>query len=53
MNMGQGFERLIYFLMSFLMILHLVACIWLIIGMYEYGDDDGTSWIDSEIYDGD
>ena len=48
MNVGVGLERLIYFILSFLLLLHLVACLWLIIGVYQYGVED--SWVDDDLY---
>jgi len=47
MHIGAGFERLIYFFLSFVLVLHLVACLWLVIGKYEYGIED--SWIDGDV----
>jgi len=33
--------------MTFLLVLHLVACLWLIIGKYEYGNQD--SWVGDDL----
>jgi len=37
LNIGIGFERVIYFVLSFLLILHITTCLWLIVGGLERG----------------
>ena len=32
LNVGPGFERLVYFILSFLLVLHIATCLWLIVG---------------------
>ena len=51
MHISQGMERLLQFFMSFLLLMHLVACLWLIIGNYEYGHL--PTWVDEDLYNSD
>lgn len=37
-------ERLVWFLMTFLLMIHILACIWIFIGIY-YIDDTENTWI--------
>ena len=44
LNIGIGFERLVYFVLTFIIGLHIISCLWIIIGNLEYGADD--TWMD-------
>ena len=47
LNIGIGFERLIYFVLTFIFGLHLSACLWIIIGNLELGNQ--MTWMDGEL----
>ena len=48
LRIGLGFERLAIFLISSTMILHIVACLWIMIAKL-YGEEDANTWM----YNGD
>ena len=43
LKIGAGFERIQYLLVSFIILQHVTACIWIFIGMYF--DDMTDNWI--------
>ena len=45
MKLGQGFERLFFFLLIFFMMCHLLACLWVLIA--SFSDEDANKWVDS------
>lgn len=45
MKLGQGFERLFFFLLIFFMMCHLLACLWVLIA--SFSDQDADKWVDS------
>lgn len=43
LKIGAGFERILYLLVTFIILQHVTACIWIFIGMYN--DDMTDNWI--------
>ena len=46
LNLGVGFERLIFFLIIFTVICHVMTCLWIITFQFQSETLDGTSWAD-------
>ena len=50
LNLSAGFERILWFVLTFIIIVHLVACFWGLLGLSESdstgGEDDSDSWVD-------
>ena len=46
LHIGVAFERLTMFTAIFVMICHIVACLWIIIASFEEGDE--ASWLTEE-----
>ena len=46
LNLGVGFERLIFFLILFLVTCHVMTCLWIITYQFKSVTLDGTSWAD-------
>jgi len=46
LKIGIGFDRLIFFLMMFLVICHVMTCLWIVTFQYQNLTLDGTSWAD-------
>jgi len=46
-KIGAGFERLAFGLIIFLVIIHIVSCLWIFFGYYDFIG----SWLDSETFD--
>jgi hypothetical protein len=46
LNLGEGFERLVFFILMSGMICHIVACMWCFTATFEEQDDDNhTNWL--------
>lgn len=43
LNLGEGFERLVFFILMSCMICHIVACMWVF--ATTFADEDQPSWI--------
>ena len=56
LNIGEGFERLVFFVMMSAMICHITACMWVFAASFAHdGDessDDHNSWIDATDLEG-
>ncbi|CDW88827.1 cation channel family protein [Stylonychia lemnae] len=50
LQIGIGFERLIYLLLMFLVMCHVTACLWIFVAKYEAS---GKNWITQNGYEGD
>lgn len=46
-KIGAGLERLIFGLLSFIVTIHIVSCLWLFFGYFDFIG----SWLDSETID--
>ena len=50
LNLSAGLERILWFVLTFIIIVHLVACAWGLIGLSESdvtdGEDLSDSWVD-------
>lgn len=44
LKIGLGFERLLFFLLIFIVLCHVLTCIWVIAAQFKYDGDD--SWMD-------
>ena len=44
LKIGLGFERLFFFLMIFLMLIHIVTCLWIVIATL-YDETLETTWM--------
>ena len=47
LKIGLGFERLFFFLIIFLIMCHIMTCIWLIAASFKSETSEDTSWLDS------
>ncbi len=46
LHIGPAVESLVYFLLSFLLVLHIATCLWLIVGGLERGKM--TTWMEGD-----
>ena len=51
LHIGPGVERLLAFFMVMLLIMHLVACFWLIAGYFKHNIQ--PTWLDGDLYESD
>ena len=47
LKIGLGFERLFFFVMIFLLMCHIMTCIWLIAASFKSETNEDASWLDS------
>lgn len=45
LNLGDGFERLVFFIMMSCMICHIIACMWCFTATFDEDDKDYTNWL--------
>jgi hypothetical protein len=46
LKIGLGFERLFFFAIIFLILCHILTCIWVITATFAGDEEDDVSWID-------
>jgi len=46
LKIGLGFERLFFFLIIFLIMCHIMTCVWLISASFASETNEETSWLD-------
>ena len=51
LNLGEGFEKLVFFVLMSFMICHIIACLWVFTTTFV--DDGNDSWIVSGSYEND
>jgi hypothetical protein len=44
LKIGVGFERLMFFVLIFLMMCHIIACLWIFVGKINIGDSDPATY---------
>ena len=45
LNLGEGFERLVFFILMSGMICHIVACMWCFTATFDEGEDGHLNWL--------
>ena len=46
LKIGLGFERLFFFLLIFLMLIHIVTCLWIVIATLYSDDELKDTWME-------
>ena len=49
LNIGVGFQRLLGFVLSFFMIIHIVACLWIM--TVQFNDSSEGTWMEGDIFE--
>jgi hypothetical protein len=46
MKIGIGFERLFFFILMFLILCHIVSCLWVLVATFDGPESIEGSWLD-------